>query len=74
MRRHWKSTEGNTMTDAAATQTKCTYCGKPAEQVVRRNIHDRTRDPYTNRQVLRTRELPFCSAEHASNYQMGCEG
>jgi len=74
MRRHWKSTEGSTMTEAAATQTKCTYCGKPAEKVVRRSIHDRTRDPYTNRQVLRTRELPFCSAEHASNYQMGCEG
>ncbi len=62
------------MTEAAATETKCTYCGNPAEKVVRRNIHDRTRDPYTNRQVLRTRELPFCSAEHASNYQMGCEG
>ncbi|AUO22501.1 hypothetical protein [Pseudomonas sp. NC02] len=58
----------------AAEPVKCTYCGKPADPVVKREIHDRTRCQFSNRQVLRTRELPFCSKEHGSNYQMGCEG
>ncbi|WP_323568348.1 hypothetical protein [Pseudomonas sp. AB12(2023)] len=62
------------MTETAVIQTKCSYCGKPAEKVVRREITDRTCDPYSNRQILRTREMEFCSSEHASNYQMGCEG
>lgn len=57
-----------------ATTVKCTYCGKPAEPVFKREIIDRARHPSTGRAYVRTRELPFCSKEHGSNYQMGCEG
>lgn len=56
------------------TTTKCTYCGKPAEKVVKREIHDRSRDRYTNRPCVRTRTMDFCSAECGGRYQMGCEG
>jgi hypothetical protein len=59
---------------ATVSTTKCTYCGKPAEQIVKREIHDRDRDPYTNRARLRTRTLEFCSDQCGSRYQMGCEG
>ena len=43
------------------TTTKCTYCGKPAEKVVKREIHDRSRDPHSNRPCVRTRTMEFCS-------------
>ncbi|MBY8934240.1 hypothetical protein [Pseudomonas fluorescens] len=57
-----------------ATTVKCAYCGKPADPVVKREIIDRDRHPATGRAYVRTREMSFCSKEHGSNYQMGCEG
>ncbi|WP_060538594.1 hypothetical protein [Pseudomonas sp. NBRC 111125] len=63
------------MNQAAETATtKCLYCGKPAEKVVKREIIDRSRDPHTNRPYVRTRTLDFCSTDCGGKYQMGCEG
>ena len=57
-----------------APPVKCTYCGKPANPVVHKKIIDQAYDNVRRKKYVRTRELPFCSAEHGSNYQMGCEG
>ncbi|MCS3839414.1 endogenous inhibitor of DNA gyrase (YacG/DUF329 family) [Pseudomonas sp. JAI111] len=62
------------MNETTTTTTKCTYCGKPADPVVKREIIDRASHPTSGKKYVRTRELPFCSKEHGSNYQMGCEG
>lgn len=71
---HWETNRSPAMTDTPQATTKCTYCGKPADPVVKREIIDRATHPGTNKRYVRTRELPFCSKEHGSNYQMGCEG
>ena len=58
----------------AATTTKCTRCGKPAEPAIYRNIIDRAYCSVRRKQYVRQQSLPFCSEEHASHHQMSCEG
>lgn len=53
---------------------RCPYCSQPIETPVKRTIIDRGYDNVKRKQVVRKREMEFCSAEHGAFYQMGCEG
>lgn len=52
----------------------CPFCGKPIDEPVKRRIVDRGWDHMRHKQFVREREMEFCSEEHATSYQMGCEG
>lgn len=55
-------------------EKKCPYCGHPITSPHTSRIIDRSRDPVTRKQYVRTREIEFCSPKCGGNYQMGCEG
>ena len=57
-------------------EVECARCRRKTSKPVMRKITDIGVD-FVNgrpRRHVRTRELPFCSEEHASHHQMSCEG
>lgn len=66
------------MTEATNQQAKpkklCTYCCKPIETLVKREIFYRGYDHIRSKQVAKREHMEFCSAACGGNYQMGCEG
>lgn len=60
--------------ETEAAKPSCPYCSKPMLTPYTGKITDRGYDNYRKKQYVRTREMQFCSAPCAGNYQMGCEG
>jgi len=52
----------------------CTYCRKPIETLVRKNIVFRDYDHTRQKQFVNTKEFDFCSTKCASNEQCSREG
>lgn len=65
-------TTANTL--PATANKKCTYCAKPMDTPVKREIIYRGYDPVRRKQVVKREIMEFCSPICGSSYQMGCEG